>query len=66
MSSFDLYAEYAAAAYCNTEDDVGTTVTCIDDVCSNVTAAGAVVTATFALVLPINIQLALESQLIPV
>ncbi|ETS80671.1 hypothetical protein PFICI_08200 [Pestalotiopsis fici W106-1] len=48
VSSFDLYAEYAAAAYCNTEDDVGTVVTCIDGVCSNVTAAGATVTATFA------------------
>ncbi|KAF3000565.1 hypothetical protein E8E14_004938 [Neopestalotiopsis sp. 37M] len=48
VSSFDLYAEYAAASYCNSEDDVATVVTCVDDVCSNVTAAGATVTATFA------------------
>ncbi|KAK8136253.1 triacylglycerol lipase precursor [Apiospora sp. TS-2023a] len=48
VSQLDFYAEYAGASYCNSEAPVGSTVTCAENVCPDVTAAGAVVTATFA------------------
>ncbi|KAK8066310.1 hypothetical protein PG997_013057 [Apiospora hydei] len=48
VSRLDFYAEYAGASYCNSEAPVGSTVTCAENVCPDVTAAGAVVTATFA------------------
>ncbi|KAI1853683.1 hypothetical protein JX265_003983 [Neoarthrinium moseri] len=48
VSNFDFYAQYAAAAYCNTEVDAGTPIACSDDACPIVQSNGAVVTATFA------------------
>ncbi|KAK7954028.1 lipase [Apiospora saccharicola] len=47
VSQLDFYAEYAGASYCNSEAPVGSTVTCAENVCPEVTAAGAFVTATF-------------------
>jgi hypothetical protein len=50
LSNFELYAQYSAAAYCNSEVASGTNITCSEDACPDVESAGAVVTATFALV----------------
>lgn len=47
VEKFDFYAQYAAAAYCNSEADVNSTITCGDNACPEVTSAGATVFATF-------------------
>ncbi|KAI1452699.1 alpha/beta-hydrolase [Annulohypoxylon moriforme] len=47
VSTLEFYAQYAGSAYCNSEVAVGTAITCSDDVCSSVEAAGAKVVATF-------------------
>ncbi|KAK8038204.1 hypothetical protein PG994_014971 [Apiospora phragmitis] len=48
VTHLDFYAEYAGASYCNSEAPVNSIVTCADDVCPEVNAAGAVINATFA------------------
>ncbi|KAI8946218.1 extracellular lipase [Xylaria longipes] len=48
LAMFDLYAQYAGAAYCNGASPVGSTVTCSGNACPDVTAAGAKITATFS------------------
>ncbi|KAI0883192.1 alpha/beta-hydrolase [Annulohypoxylon maeteangense] len=48
MSILEFYAQYAGSSYCNSEVTVGSTITCSDDVCSDVEAAGAKVLATFS------------------
>lgn len=47
VKRFDFYAQYAAAAYCNSDADVNSTITCGDDACPEVTSAGAKVLASF-------------------
>ncbi|KAK8855484.1 triacylglycerol lipase precursor [Apiospora arundinis] len=47
VSKLDFYAEYAGASYCNSEAPVGSKVTCAENVCPDVAAAGAVIDATF-------------------
>ncbi|KAI0457961.1 lipase [Xylaria acuta] len=46
LAMFDLYAQYAGASYCNSDNPVGSTVTCSGDACPDVTAAGAKIAAT--------------------
>ncbi|KAJ8124472.1 hypothetical protein O1611_g9168 [Lasiodiplodia mahajangana] len=48
LSTFDLYAQYAGASYCNSDAAVGSVVTCSGNACPDVTAAGAKITATYA------------------
>ncbi|KAK7755155.1 hypothetical protein SLS62_002970 [Diatrype stigma] len=48
VKAFDFYAQYAAAGYCNTEVPVGSTITCANNACPDVAAAGATVVATFS------------------
>ncbi|KAI0104862.1 extracellular lipase [Nemania sp. FL0031] len=48
LSSFDLYAQYAGASYCNSDAAIGSVVTCSGSACPDVTAAGAKITATYA------------------
>ncbi|KAI2463382.1 alpha/beta-hydrolase [Annulohypoxylon bovei var. microspora] len=48
VSTLEFYAQYAGAGYCNSEAAAGATVTCSDDVCPAVTAAGAKVVASFS------------------
>ncbi|KAI0124204.1 Alpha/Beta hydrolase protein [Xylariales sp. AK1849] len=48
VTQFHFFAEYAAAGYCNSDVDAGTAITCADNACPDVEAAGAVVNATFA------------------
>ncbi|TGJ80297.1 hypothetical protein E0Z10_g8474 [Xylaria hypoxylon] len=48
LTTLDLYSQYAAASYCNSDVPIGSTVTCSDDACPLVTAAGAKVVATYA------------------
>ncbi|KAI1084118.1 alpha/beta-hydrolase [Whalleya microplaca] len=43
-----FYAQYAAAGYCNYGSAVGSTVTCSNNACPDVTSAGAKVVATFS------------------
>ncbi|KAI5918924.1 lipase [Camillea tinctor] len=43
-----FYAQYAGAAYCNSESEVNTTVTCSSDACPEVEAAGATIVATYS------------------
>ncbi|KAI1103243.1 alpha/beta-hydrolase [Jackrogersella minutella] len=47
VSSLQFFAQYAGASYCNSEASTGTVVTCSDDVCPDVTAAGAKIVASF-------------------
>lgn len=43
FAEFQLFAEYAGASYCaNDDDSTGDDITCADDVCPLVAAAGAV------------------------
>ncbi|KAI0196497.1 lipase-like protein [Xylaria flabelliformis] len=48
LTTFELYAQYAGASYCNSGSPVGSTVTCSGGACPDVTAAGAKITATYA------------------
>ncbi|KAI2615910.1 alpha/beta-hydrolase [Hypoxylon sp. NC1633] len=48
ISTLKFFAQYAGASYCNSEVPLGSVVTCAEDVCPDVTAAGAKVTATFS------------------
>ncbi|KAI0157565.1 lipase [Xylariaceae sp. FL1272] len=48
LATFKLYAQYSGAAYCNSQMAAGTTITCSNSVCPDVTSAGATVQATFA------------------
>ncbi|KAI1129714.1 lipase [Nemania abortiva] len=47
LATLKLYSQYAGASYCNSEKVVGSTVTCIQNACPDVTAAGAKITATY-------------------
>ncbi|KAH8663945.1 Alpha/Beta hydrolase protein [Xylariales sp. PMI_506] len=47
VDSLAFYAQYAGAAYCNSDVAVGTVISCSDGTCPDVTAAGATVSATF-------------------
>ncbi|EMR64488.1 putative lipase protein [Eutypa lata UCREL1] len=48
VKAFDFYAQYAAAGYCNSESAIGSTVTCSNNACPEVTAAGATIQSTFS------------------
>ncbi|KAI0438545.1 lipase [Xylaria telfairii] len=48
LATFDLYAQYAGASYCNSNSPIGSTVTCSGNACPDVTSAGAKITATFS------------------
>ncbi|KAI0015326.1 alpha/beta-hydrolase [Xylariomycetidae sp. FL0641] len=48
LDQLKFYAQYAAAGYCNAEVDVGTAVTCSNNTCPDVEAAGATVVATYS------------------
>ncbi|KAI1174005.1 extracellular lipase [Nemania sp. FL0916] len=48
LSTLKLYAQYAGASYCNSDNAVGSVVTCSGGACPDVTTAGAKITATFA------------------
>lgn len=48
LTSFDLYAQYAGASYCNSGNAIGSVVTCSASACPDVTTAGAKIAATFA------------------
>lgn len=43
-----FFAQYAAAAYCNSQNSVGQTLTCAGDACPAVTANGAYTYQTFS------------------
>ncbi|KAI0169644.1 alpha/beta-hydrolase [Hypoxylon sp. FL1284] len=47
LSTFRFFAQYAAASFCNSEAPAGSVITCAENVCPDVTAAGAKVLATF-------------------
>ncbi|KAI0380770.1 alpha/beta-hydrolase [Hypomontagnella monticulosa] len=47
FNDIKFFAQYAGASYCNSEAPVGSVVTCAEDVCPDVTSAGAKVVATF-------------------
>ncbi|KAI0835370.1 alpha/beta-hydrolase [Hypoxylon sp. FL0890] len=47
VTNLQFFAQYAGASYCNSEDLPGSTVNCSENVCPDVTAAGAKVVATF-------------------
>lgn len=47
LSTLEFFAQYAAASYCNSEVSLGSVVTCTENTCPDVTAAGATVLATF-------------------
>ncbi|ORY71721.1 putative triacylglycerol lipase precursor [Pseudomassariella vexata] len=46
VQTLDYYAQYAAAAYCNSDAAVGSVVTCGNSTCDDVTASGATIFAT--------------------
>ncbi|KAI1643134.1 alpha/beta-hydrolase [Daldinia loculata] len=48
VSTFKFFSQYAGASYCNSEVDLGSTVTCAENTCPDVTSAGAKVVATFS------------------
>ncbi|OTB06123.1 hypothetical protein M426DRAFT_118614 [Hypoxylon sp. CI-4A] len=48
VDSLSFFAQYAGASYCNSNVSVGSVVTCAEDVCPDVNAAGAKVLATFS------------------
>lgn len=50
LSELRFYAQYAAAAYCNSDNAVGEPITCGADACPTVEANGVVTVATFAYV----------------
>ncbi|KAI0397050.1 lipase [Xylariaceae sp. FL0594] len=47
LNTLRLYSQYAGASYCNSESPAGSVVTCADDACPAVTAAGAKIVASF-------------------
>ncbi|OTA67853.1 lipase [Hypoxylon sp. EC38] len=47
VTNFRFFAQYAGASYCNSENTPGSTVNCSENVCPDVTAAGAKVVASF-------------------
>ncbi|KAI1761343.1 alpha/beta-hydrolase [Hypoxylon sp. FL1150] len=51
ISTLAFFAQYAGASYCNSEASVGSVISCTEDVCPDVTAAGATVLSTFSGVL---------------
>ncbi|KAI8959102.1 alpha/beta-hydrolase [Daldinia sp. FL1419] len=48
VSTFKFFSQYAGASYCNSDVDVGSTVTCAENTCPDVTSAGAKVVKTFS------------------
>ncbi|KAI1497587.1 lipase [Biscogniauxia marginata] len=48
IAKLEFYSQYASAAYCNSEADVNSTVTCSADACPDVMAAGATIVATYS------------------
>ncbi|KAI0593085.1 lipase [Biscogniauxia sp. FL1348] len=48
ISKLEFYSQYAGAAYCNSESELNTTVTCASDACPDVQAAGATIVATYS------------------
>lgn len=48
LSKMKFYAQYAGAAYCNSQNSVGQAITCAGNACPAVTANGAKTTATFS------------------
>ncbi|KAI1391465.1 alpha/beta-hydrolase [Hypoxylon trugodes] len=48
VSAFDFYAQYAAAAYCNSQAAAGSTITCSEEACPDVNSAGAKIVSTFS------------------
>ncbi|KAF2966725.1 hypothetical protein GQX73_g6821 [Xylaria multiplex] len=48
LATLKFYSQYAGASYCNSDAAIGSTVTCSGNACSDVTAAGAKITATYA------------------
>ncbi|XXH00603.1 hypothetical protein Hte_006951 [Hypoxylon texense] len=48
VSTLKFFAQYAAASYCNSEASLGSVITCTENTCPDVTAAGATVLATFS------------------
>ncbi|KAI1469729.1 alpha/beta-hydrolase [Daldinia caldariorum] len=48
VSILKFFSQYAGASYCNSEVDLGSIVTCAENTCPDVTAAGAKVVATFS------------------
>ncbi|KAI1438688.1 extracellular lipase [Xylaria sp. CBS 124048] len=48
LSTLVLYSQYAGASYCNSENPIGSIVTCSGGACPNVTAAGATIAATYS------------------
>ncbi|KAI1376491.1 alpha/beta-hydrolase [Hypoxylon crocopeplum] len=48
VSTLQFFAQYAGASYCNSEAAPGAIVTCSENTCPDVTAAGATVVATFS------------------
>ncbi|KAF3056271.1 Mono- and diacylglycerol lipase [Daldinia childiae] len=48
VSTLKFFSQYAGASYCNSEVDLGSTVTCAENTCPDVTSAGAKVVATFS------------------
>ncbi|KAI0851606.1 alpha/beta-hydrolase [Daldinia vernicosa] len=48
ISTFKIFAQYSAAAYCNSKVKLNSTVTCANDACPDVTSSGAKVVATFS------------------
>jgi hypothetical protein len=62
LSTLDLYAQYAGASYCNSENVVGSTVTCSGSACPDVTAAGAKIIASFQYVL-VSVHLIVAKRL---
>ncbi|KAI1414594.1 alpha/beta-hydrolase [Hypoxylon sp. FL1857] len=47
VTNLQFFAQYAGASYCNSENAPGSTVNCSENVCPDVTAAGAKVVASF-------------------
>lgn len=48
LSTLKFFAQYAGASYCNSEASVGSVINCTENVCPDVTAAGAKVLTTFS------------------
>ncbi|KAI1444830.1 alpha/beta-hydrolase [Annulohypoxylon stygium] len=47
VNTLEFFAQYAGSSYCNSEAAVGASVTCSDNVCDDVEAAGAKIVGTF-------------------
>ncbi|KAI1816712.1 lipase [Poronia punctata] len=48
LTTLRFYSQYAGASYCNSDSEPGAVVTCSDDGCPDVTAAGATIVASFS------------------